>query len=267
MPELPDVEIFRQYVNSTALHKKIDQVDLQSRDMLEGVSPSQIKRTLNGERLVSTDRHGKHLFIKTSGGSWLMLHFGMTGFVKYFKNPEKSPAHNRLRLRFSNGYHLAYDCQRKLGEIALTDNPALFVEANDLGPDALDPGFDLGRFRETFQTRRASVKSALMNQKYIAGIGNIYSDEILFQAGVHPGTLCNQLDEDETKTLHSKMHHVLSAAIKTRAEPSRLPSSFIIPHRRGDGICPKCKGRIEKTIIGGRASYYCPQCQQSKEKK
>jgi formamidopyrimidine-DNA glycosylase len=195
-----------------------------------------------------------------------MLHFGMTGFMKYFKNPEKSPAHNRLRLRFSNRYHLAYDCKRKLGEIALTDSPALFVEAKELGPDALDTGFDLDRFREIFHTRRASVKSALMNQKYIAGIGNIYSDEILFQAGVHPGTMCNQLDEDETKTLHSRMHHVLSEAIEARAEPSRLPSSFIIPHRRDGGICPTCKGRIEKTKIGGRTSYYCPQCQQRKGK-
>ena len=262
MPELPDVEIFKQYLTSTALHQKIDDVELRSRDMLEGVSASRIKKTLVGTSLVSADRHGKHLFIEAKNGKWLMLHFGMTGFLSYFKDMSKEPDHDRFLFRFSNGYHLAYDCQRKLGRIALIDNPEGFVKRNKLGPDALGPDLDLKAFRNEILKTNASVKWALMDQKRIAGIGNVYSDEILFQAGIRPGTRSQKLDEAGTKKLYRKMKDVLEAAIEARADPSRFPSSFIIPHRRGDGICPKCKGKIEKTKTGGRTSYFCPQCQE-----
>jgi len=262
VPELPDVEVFKQYVESTALHKKMDAVEIRSKDMLKNVSGREIKKALEGHQFVSADRHGKYLFLKTENTTWLVLHFGMTGFVTYFKDPTKEPAHNRLLIRFSNGYHLAYDCQRKLGEITLTEDPGLFAEERQLGLDALKPGFNLDRFKHILKNTASAVKSALMNQKYIAGIGNIYSDEILFQAGIHPDTKSKELNDDEIARLYNQAESVLKAAIEAHADPSRFPASFIMPHRRGDRTCPKCKGGIEKTKTGGRSAYYCPRCQE-----
>lgn len=262
MPELPDVEIFKQYLSSTALHKKIRSVDIHSAEMLKGVTAQKLKKTLKGERFISTRRHGKHLFVEMAESKkWLVLHFGMTGFLKYFKNTAREPAHERLLIHFSNGYRLAYDCQRKLGEIALTDAPEVFIQEKELGPDALEPDFNVDRFKETLKKTRAMIKSALMNQKFIAGIGNVYSDEILFQAGIHPETRSSELDEDALTTLYSQTKRVLRTAIDARADPDHLPSTFIIPHRHGHGTCPKCKSDIEKIKVGGRTAYYCPQCQ------
>lgn len=261
MPELPDVEVFKQYVKTTSFHKKIDAVEIFSGEMLEEVSIAQMKQALKNETFESGLRHGKYLFIQTSKGIWLVLHFGMTGFLKYFKDAAHQPFHTRLLVDFANGYHLAYDCQRKLGMMTLTDDPASFIQESQLGPDALDPDLDLDRFARILKGITASIKSTLMNQNRIAGIGNIYSDEILFQTGIHPGTQSKELSEKDIKRLYSEMRHVLKAAIEARADPDRFPASFIIPHRHGDRVCPECGGKIEKARIGGRTAYFCPQCQ------
>jgi len=262
MPELPDVEIFKRYLSSTALHKTIQSVEIHSTDMLKGVSARAIEKALKGDQLLSARRHGKYLFVKTAKkNKWLVLHFGMTGFLKYFKRQARIPPHERLLIAFSNGYHLAYDCQRKLGEIGLIDAPEVLIEEKELGPDALEPGFNRERFMKTFKNSRSAIKSALMNQKYVAGIGNIYSDEILFQAGIYPGTRSSELDENNMERLYFQMDRVLKTAIESRADPERLPATFVIPHRHSDGVCPKCKGEIAKCKIGGRTAYYCPQCQ------
>ncbi len=262
MPELPDVEIFRRYFLSTSLHKKIRAVDIKSRDMLKEVSAEKIKSTLERNSFMSALRHGKYLFMETERDEkWLVLHFGMTGFLKYYKDLDHRPGHERLLVYFSNGYHLAYDCQRKLGTISLTDSPDAFIKKRQLGPDALNPDYSLESFAEDFRKIRGKIKSALMKQKYIAGIGNIYSDEILFQAGIHPGVQSSRLKKKDMENIYRQMNHVLKTAIEAHADPGRLPSSFIIPHRQEGDICPKCKAGIEKEKIGGRTAYYCPQCQ------
>jgi len=261
MPELPDVEIFRRYIGVTAFRKKIKKVQIENTEILEGVSSSGLKKALEGDSFVMSHRHGKYLFLKGTKGKWLMLHFGMTGFPKYFKAYSGKPEHSRLLIHFANSFHLSYDSQRKLGRIGLTDDPDSFIQEKNLGPDALDPELDFDTFQKIVKNTRAKIKPALMNQKYLAGIGNIYSDEILFQAKIHPGRTSNKLDKDEMKRLYFEMDHVLKTAIECRADPGRFPASFIIPHRRGDQICPKCKGGIQKMKAGGRTAYYCPSCQ------
>ena len=181
MPELPDVEVFKRYLDATSLHQEIEEVDVRTRQLLENTSIRHLRRGLEGRRFESTRRHGKNLFAGLDDGDWLLLHFGMTGDLAYFKHIEDDPQYDRLLLTFANGYHLAYVSQRKLGELALIEGVDEFVEQKDLGPDALN---DLGRdtFEEIVAGRRAMAKSLLMDQQTIAGIGNVYSDEILFQA-------------------------------------------------------------------------------------
>ncbi len=262
VPELPDVEVFRRYFDATSLHKKIRSVAVRDRDMLEGASPSGLEKKLAGRCFRSTRRHGKYLFAEATSSSWLVLHFGMTGFLKYFKKPEEQPGHERLRIRFSNGYSLVYDCQRKLGELRLIRDPDGFVTEKNLGPDALSEELDPDAFIEALSRSRGSIKSALMNQDLLAGLGNVYSDEILFQAGVDPRAKTNKLDEDTLRDIFRTMRkEVLPQAIEAQADPSRLPDAYMIPRRQEGGRCPKCNSPFKRVKVSGRTAYLCGKCQ------
>jgi len=259
MPELPDVEIFKQYFDSTALHQEIEKVDVSSKQILKGTTPTELAKRLKGGSFDSTERYGKYLFAHLHKHPILVLHFGMTGFLKYFKDMEKDPPHDRLLITFAGGFHLAYDSQRKLGEIRLIENQENFIDQEELGPDALKISYR--DFKDALSGSRASIKSAFMNQKILAGIGNVYSDEILFQAGIHPGDKAGSLDEKTVEKLYKSMGNVIEKAIASRADPGRFPKSFIIPHRHGDKKCPKCSGSIKNEKISGRTAYFCPKCQ------
>jgi formamidopyrimidine-DNA glycosylase len=259
MPELPDVEIFKQYLDSTSLHKKIGSTQVTDERVLESLSKNKLARALKGKTFRSTRRHGKYLFVELDGGLWLVLHFGMTGFLKYFKDTDKKPSHPRILIQFTNGYHLSYDCQRMLGEVNLIDDVEKFLRTRDLGMDALD--VDLETFKDLLGKTRGAVKSALMNQKLMAGIGNVYSDEILFQAGVHPKTHANNLNEKQLERIFHHMQEVLETAIDCGADPEKMPESYIRPERHKEGKCPRCHGEIVKEKVSGRTAYFCPDCQ------
>src|SRR5215207_4390014 len=193
MPELPDVEVFKRYVNSTSLHQKIESVKVRNTKILGDVSARELQSTLKGRRFESTRRHGKNLFVGLDDGGWLLMHFGMTGRLKYFKDTDQDPPHDRFLISFENQYHLAFDCQRMFGKGNLIEDLEEFIREKKLGPDPLE--LNSSSFRERFEGRKDAVKSALMNQQVVAGVGNIYSNEILFQARVHPGTGVEQLDD------------------------------------------------------------------------
>ena len=127
MPELPDVEILRRYVDATALHKRIRCVTLTTGSLLVNCSPARLTRRLNGASLEGTRRQGKHLGVRLDSGAWLMLHFGMTGYLDYARADGDLPKHSRLVLRFDNGFRLAYVNQRKLGKIRLAEDFDAFV--------------------------------------------------------------------------------------------------------------------------------------------
>jgi len=257
MPELPDVEIMKDYLNATALHKRIAEIEVMERSLLGGVSERELRSFLKGSRFEKSNRHGKYLFVKTGDRGWLVLHFGMTGFLAYFKNPEQSGKHTRLRIDFHNGYHLAYDCQRKLGLIDWTKEPEAFIKKKKLGDDPCGEHFDLSRFEEILGGRKGSVKSALMNQHVISGIGNIYSDEILFQAGIHPKREVHSLHRNDIRTLFDSLREVLDTAVEAGADPEQMPSHYLTPVRGKKEKCPKCGGRLEKATVSGRTSHFC----------
>ena len=265
MPELPDVEIFKQYLDATSLHRTIERVDKKTPDMLKGISGKKLQQRLEQKRFNSSRRHGKYLFAELKGEGWLVLHFGMTGFLKYYKIPGKEPAHDRLRIGFANGYHLAYDCQRKLGEIGFADGPDKFIREREMGPDAMSADLDLDALRKILSGSRASIKGALMNQSLIAGLGNVYTDEILFQAGIHPKTKANELEEGDVKRLYRKMRkEVLPTVIDRRADPARFPEEYLTPCRKKGANCPRCGSELKQIKVSGRTAYLCPECQQSR---
>jgi formamidopyrimidine-DNA glycosylase len=259
MPELPDVETFRRYLDETSLHKRIVATDVSASRILGNVTVRALGRELKGRTLDSSRRHGKHLLAALDDGRWLAFHFGMTGSFKYFKNSGADPEHDRLRLSFANGYHLAYVCQRLLGEVDLVKDADKFVRRKGLGPDALRVDFEL--FRELMTGRRGMVKSTLMDQKLLAGIGNVYSDEILFQAGLHPRTPVASLDEDELRRLYDVMARVLQTAVAARADAEKMPDDYLITHRGPGGECPLCGEPLRKIKVSGRTAYFCPRHQ------
>mgnify|MGYP006299426171 FL=1 len=258
MPELPDVETFRRYLNSTALHQDIVGVEVLDERILDGVSPARLQRALKGSAFEQTHRHGKYLFVQVDEAGWLVLHFGMTGYLEYGKDRDAGE-HDRVIFRFSQGRSLAYVCQRLLGKVTLTETVDAFVESADLGPDAME--IDENEFRSRIQG--AGVKSGLMNQKHIAGIGNIYSDEVLFQAHVRPDVRAGHLDEKRLSRLYKTMRRVLEMATERQADPDRMPRTWLLPNREPGRPCPRCRTEIRKDKMAGRSAFWCPDCQKA----
>jgi len=257
MPELPSVEIFRQYIDATCLNKKISKTTIKDGDMLKGVSRQKLQQRLHDNRFRSTHRHGKYLFAQFGSSQWLVLHFGMTGFIKYYKNGGEGPDHVRMAVNFVNGYRLAYSCQRKLGRISYTESIEDFIDENKLGPDCASDDFGLEDFSEALGQRSGAVKTALMNQSRMAGLGNVYSDEVLFQVGIHPRSEVKRIDSKGRKGLYRAMKSILRKAIDCRAEADCLPSDYLINNRREKVSCPHCGGTITKIKVSGRSTCLC----------
>jgi formamidopyrimidine-DNA glycosylase len=257
MPELPDVEVFRKYLNRTALNKKIDKVEVRDKDVLGDHSARSLQKQLKGKKFKETKRRGKYMFIKFDKNAWLVLHFGMTGFLKYYKDENKETEHARVIFNFANGYKLAFDNQRKLGKVDIAEGIEEFADENDIGPDVLKDDFDLDEFREIINKKRGIIKSALMDQKSMAGIGNIYSDEILFRAGIHPASRTQKLDDKQVKRLFRALKTVLKKAIEADVDPLKMPRSYLLPVREEGHKCPKCNGKIKSSKFSGRTGYFC----------
>ncbi len=256
MPELPDVEVYRSYLAHTVLHKKIEDIKINVDRIL--ASPKERIIELKGNSFEDTHRHGKYCFLKNNKDSFLILHFGMTGDVEYYQK-EDDPKNSALVFLFSEGHKFAFISIRKLGKVFITKDKQEFIKEKELGPDALSVAKD--DFLKIIQSKRGMIKSALINQKFIAGIGNIYSDEILFQAQIHPTTNISRLDEKLLDNLYKKMRKVLIMAIARQAEPEKFPQSYLLPHRSKGEKCPRCGGEIAQTKVSGRTAYYCPKCQ------
>ena len=261
MPELPDVEVFRRHLDTVALDRSISAVNVLDVDILRNTSANQLESRLKGHEFVSTARHGKHLFIGLEDGGWLALHFGMTGYLQYLRHDDSNPRHTRVLFGFADGHGLAFVLQRRLGSLTLTPDMKRFVRAHELGPDALDESLGLEDFEQALRGKGSTIKSALMDQSCVAGIGNIYSDEVLFQAKVHPRAMASQLDDETVQALFASMKDVLAVAIDCQAQPARFPTHYLLPHRYKEGTCPVCHSALRRVKISGRTSYYCPGCQ------
>jgi len=265
MPELPEVATFRKYLENHAIGRQIASVEVKDSRIVHGLPASELEKKLAGRKLISTRQHGKYLFAETDGAGWLIMHFGMTGYFKYFENSEDDPQYDRLLIRFSGGGFLSYVNQRMLGWVGLTGDPDELIAYRGLGRSAEDRRFGYREFRKIFSGRKSEIKSALMNQGLIAGIGNIYSDEILFQARIHPKRRANDLTEKELKSIFNNMKEVLRTATDRNADYGDLPEKYLLRERRKGAKCPVCETRLETAKVGGRTAYFCSKCQKGSE--
>jgi formamidopyrimidine-DNA glycosylase len=259
MPELPEVETFKRYLDSTSLHQRITGVEVRDAYVLKRVSARELARRLKGRRFENSHRHGKHLLVRAGDELWLRLHFGMTGSLEYLNDDEETPKTARVIFRFGNNCRLAFDDQRKFGEIELIKDVDKFLQTRGLGPDALK--ISLWQFKAIVGKHRGAVKAILLNQQLIAGIGNLYADEILFRARIHPATEGGRLSDKDLRQLFRATRYVLEKAIALKTDFNRLPKSWLLTHREKRGRCPRCGRALKSAMIGGRTSWFCAHCQ------
>lgn len=259
MPELPEVESFAKYLDRTSRDKTIKTVEIKSPELVQNVDDADLKEKLEGYRFEYTKRYGKYTFTHLDNDLWLILHYGMTGRLMYFQGQDEAPRYGRFLVNFEEGGHLALDDPRKFGKINITSSIENFIKQKKLGPDALE--IDFKSFKNIFEMRKGAIKSVLMDQHIIAGIGNIYSDEILFQACIYPKIPVNKLNSAQIRKIFNVMKNVLETSVDKRIEGGELPDSFIIPHRKKNGKCPNSNTKLKTVKISSRTAYYCPDCQ------
>jgi formamidopyrimidine-DNA glycosylase len=270
MPELPEVEIFRRYVETNALDQTVRQVEVLKSKILESVTEAQLQNALKGHRFDETKRHGKYLFLHVDKtDSWVVFHFGMTGFLQYSDKPVpiteqtemlgKKKAHVRVRIEFENGASLAFDELRMFGKMGFAEDLDAYLQKRKLGKDALE--ISKAEFREALLKRKGQIKPALMDQSLVAGPGNVYVDEMLFQCKIHPEALIKTLSQVDADCLYEQMVSILKKTIEAKAVRKKLPAGYLTHSRKKNGQCPRDKTDLEIITVGGRTTYFCPVCQ------
>lgn len=259
MPELPEVDNFRRFVEGTSLDQTIEGVEINDNKVLTD-SDEEFSSALVGSKISGTDRVGKYLFLKLSSGRSLMVHFGMTGSWYYYKDQEEKPRHARVVFHFDSGFELAYNCPRKFGRLTLCSDPASYSKEHKLGTDALKISFE--EFHDKIAGRKTPIKSALMNQSILAGVGNWIADEVLYHARMHPNSKVKDLSTDQLRHVFDKVKFVCETAISLEAHFPDFPKDFMIHSRWTDSGRPDAP-RLDLEImkIGGRTTYFDPKIQ------
>jgi formamidopyrimidine-DNA glycosylase len=268
MPELPEVESLRLYLveqgipGRTVTEVQADWPGIESTvDGMGGLS------ALPGRRVTSITRTGKNLFLKLDRGV-LWLHMGMTGRLAVMR-PEQEPLkYARTVFYLDDERRIELDDPRRWAGVRLEESADAIL--NGIGPDALDARFTLDELRSRVGARRAPIKSLLMDQSVVAGIGNIYADEALHRAGIHPSRPANRISDDELAALHRAIRATLTHALQYIVRhPDADGRPFIVdayddrmrlPRKKG-AKCPDCGTPLGTQKFGGRTSYFCPKCQ------
>ncbi|MDG5748526.1 DNA-formamidopyrimidine glycosylase family protein [Qipengyuania sp. XHP0207] len=255
MPELPENEAQRLTLERECLNRTIEAVELGSDTEYIELPGDNARKRLVGHQFTQTRRHGKNIFAGSKTGPWMAVHLGMTGRLVPFDAPDEAPEYTKLLIIFEGDRRLAFRCPRKLGHVRIIDDVDEYLAGEDLGPDALE--IDKASFLEALGTTRSAIKSALMKQERIAGIGNLWSDEILFQTEIHPETRADELGEAALGAMHTAMRRILDGVIDTEAHYSELPRKWLIRHREKGAECRRCGGKIATAKVGGRTACFC----------
>ena len=272
MPELPEVETIRSALARLVLGKRICQVRVAGKRVIDPLTKKHIRKEILDHRFVTCLRRGKYLILQGKDFS-LLFHLGMSGSLIFFPKSKTPGKHTHLLIRFHDGSELHYADPRTFGRIRFYPLLPLerIPELSRLGWEPLDGGISLSELGKAFKRRSAPIKQVIMDQRLIAGIGNIYASEILFDSSIDPWKPARDLTRPELGRLRRAMERVLSAAIDEGG--TSIISFQDAEGRRGghqnslqvysriESPCPRCEGIILKRNLGGRATYYCPGCQ------
>jgi len=267
MPELPEVETIKNELSPWVMGQSFTQVTILDTELVCGGSAEEVRRGLIGQKVESLGRRGKYLIFHLSNGKSLIMHLRMTGVL--LLNPKGVDRYARAVFHLSNGHRLVFSDRRRLGLIWLVDDADTVV--CKLGPEPLDESFTPGILGQRLSRHHIPVKAALLDQCIVAGIGNMYADEALFAARIHPLRKTDALSPEEVQTLHNSICRVLGAAIGSKGasvdtyvrpegELGTAHFDFKVAHR-GCEPCPICGSAIERVPVQNRGTYFCPRCQ------
>ena len=286
MPELPEVETIIRDLNKKVLNRTF--IDVWTDFPKIARKPEdfkQLKKGIKGKKIQKIWRRGKNIIFNLSENSSLLIHQKLTGHLLLGKwkfregkwippaglLAEKINTYIHLLFTLDNGQMLALSDLRKFAKVELWDNEELKKEMGSFGPEPLEKDFTFEKFKECFKGKRGRIKQILMDQTVIAGIGNIYSDETLWQAKICPFKDVSKLTDEELKEIYQAMKEILAKAIKLGGESisdfrriSGERGHFDKErkvYRREGKPCPSCGTKIKRTKLGGRSAHYCPNCQ------
>ncbi|MXO85142.1 DNA-formamidopyrimidine glycosylase [Altererythrobacter aurantiacus] len=260
MPELPENEAQRRLLERECLNRTIESVELGDDTSYIELPGDNERKRLVGRQFTETRRHGKNVFAGSKTGPWMTVHLGMTGQLIPFDEPADPPDYTKLLIRFEGNRALAFRCPRKLGHVRVIDDPDEYIAKEGLGPDAL--AIDRDTFLETFGKTKSAIKAALMSQEKLAGIGNLWSDEILFETGLNPQCRANELSKDTLGELYDAMQSILETVVSKDADYEKLPDDWLVRGRDEGSDCPRCDGTIVTAKVGGRTAYFCDKHQE-----
>lgn len=273
MPELPEVETIRQDMIKKVKGKKIAKVEIRNGKNIKIISPQEFERRLEGKIIKDIKRRGKYLILPLDPPDFLIFHLKLTGRLLFSPAGAKEPDYVRIVFTFTDNTRLFFADIRGFADIyLLTQNEMETVPIiKNLGPEPLSPEFTLDKFKQRLKDKKGKIKPLLMNQNVIAGIGNIYSQESLHRAGVHPERNVSKLTDREIEAIYRSLLEVLQEAIKYRGSSVDAyldldgKEGKYVPHLRVYGregkSCLRCGSPIKKKKIAGRGTYFCSKCQ------
>jgi len=271
MPELPEVETIRLTLTPKLTGRTITGGEVLLPKLIQRQSPVEFLQEIRGRKILELDRRGKYLLIRLSGEFVIAFHLRMTGQLIVEDITQPSANATYLKLQFDNGTELRFRDQRKFGMVFLfhADTPPISI--TKLGPEPLTEDFSVNVLKKRLSGRKLAIKKALLNQEIIAGIGNIYADEALFLARLHPTRMANSLTDNEFQQLADSIVQVLKAGINFRGTTKRdyrdgegKAGSFqdhLKAYGRKNLPCPNCGHNITRIEFGGRGTYFCQYCQ------
>jgi formamidopyrimidine-DNA glycosylase len=257
VPELPDVEGFRRVLADNARGRQVQAVTVHDRQMLRNRSPQSLGRALKGRRFREPERHGKWL-LAPIGDVVVVMHFGMTGLLEWAGDAAPRHRHDRIVFRCGGG-ELRYRNMRRFGGVwVTTDAEEVAGVTGPLGPDAAE--IKRRDFRGLLEQRRGGIKAALMDQRLIAGLGNLLVDEMLWVARIHPRTQVSSLGQKRRDGLFDALRKTLRGSIPTGRVPPRRGWLTAVRDER-DARCPRCDTALRRSTVAGRSTRWCPRCQ------
>ena len=267
MPELPEVETIRAQLAPRLTGRTLERVEILDPRLTRPIDLFEVAEELEGDRVAAVERRGKYLVLRLESGLALLVHLRMTGSFGF-----EPTSHERAVLELDDGTRLAYRDVRRFGTWLVVEDAELDPYlAGKNGPEPLSARFTADWLASRLGVRHASVKSVLLDQRVVAGLGNIYADEALWRARVNPLRPAESLDADEVRRLHRAIRVALRTGIERQGstltdyrtpegEAGAMQEEFRAYGR--DGMpCPRCGTMIAKTRAGGRGTWYCPRCQ------
>jgi formamidopyrimidine-DNA glycosylase len=275
MPELPEVETVVKGLRSLITDRRVTAVEIREKNMIAYPKDNidDFKEALIGSKIEAINRRGKYIIIELDTDKNMIIHLRMTGKLLVKEVEEFRDKHTHVVFSLNDGQEIRFNNIRKFGRVYLIDknHPEQAGGLADLGPEPLSEDLTLADFKKLFKNRRALMKSLLLNQHFVAGIGNIYADEILFLSGVRPDRTADTLTEDEKERIYHNMRHILERGIiyggtsfsdyvNAFGEKGSFQEELKVHQREGEK-CYSCGTKIKKIKVSGRSTYFCPQCQ------